>query len=80
MKPHLFFLITVLTAYSTQAFAFDSDRVLAEEEGQAKPATPAEQYREHLKAYGAASGAFRQAKTDHERTKPVALRKNRLVS
>ncbi len=67
MKPLSLFLTAVWTVYLVQAFAHEPGSVLAEEEGQDKPATPAQQYREHLKAYGAASGAFRKAKTDQQR-------------
>jgi len=70
MKPLSLFLTTVLTVCSVLAFVHEPGSVLAEEEGRDKPATPAEQYRKHLKAYGAAT-AFRKAKTDQQRKMAV---------
>jgi len=43
---------------------------IAADESQTDPATPAEQYRAHLKAYGVAT-AFREAKTDQQRKMAV---------
>ena len=70
MNPLLLFLTALFTACSVQVCALESGSVLAVEEGQNKPATPAEQYRAHLKAYGTAT-AFREAKTDRQRKMAV---------
>jgi len=57
--------------YLPPVFAHEPDGVAAEEKSQDTPATPAQQFREYLKAYNVAGGAFRRAETDQQRKTAV---------